>query len=217
MQGENNHVRDRKPVSYQLLELREAALGTSAVPPSFSQSRNYNELISGRIIFSKTRYHLHRAPLFQRQPKEGSAAPSDLKITFLLWSRSQLASPSLLWKAARALYQLAIPPTLLLGFPGDAARYVVPEPPCSALLSQQPAMPCVLVKASRLLLGLSIPAKFADGSGFGLTHRIPPQPPAEVGNLHLLAFQLSGLPARLRSCSPATSLSCAQGRLLPGQ
>lgn len=110
------------------------------------------------------------------------------------------------------LYQLAIPPTLLLGFPGDAARYVVPEPPCSALLSQQPAMPCVLVKASRLLLGLSIPAKFADGSGFGLTHRIPPQPPAEVGNLHLLAFQLSGLPARLRSCSPAASLPRAQGR-----
>lgn len=114
------------------------------------------------------------------------------------------------------LYQLAIPPTLLLGFPGDAAWYVVPEPPCSALLSQQPAMPCVLVKASRLLLGLSIPAKFADGSGFRLTHRIPPQPLAEVGNLHL-AFQLSGLPARLHACSPAASLSRAQGLSLPGQ
>lgn len=76
---------------------------------------------------------------------------------------------------------------------------------CPAWDPNSSEIPSVLVNEPRLLLCLSILANSADRFGFIFT-RCTPQPPAEMGCLHPLAFQLTGLPACLHLCFPATSL-----------
>lgn len=172
--------------------------------------------LTTRTISSDREEHLYRALLFQRWSKEGNAVPSDLKITLLSRSGSQLASPCLLWRQPEQLTPVGNLTYCINGFPWRCCLVCGPLAHllCSALPSMGSQQPSVLVTELRPLLCRSILANSAEWFGFIFTH-CTPQPPAKMGCLHLpdcsallhLCFPSHLFPASNMVCCPDSPAS----------
>lgn len=90
-------------MSYSVSGAMTSSSGNSCISPPSLKIEDKTKALSFFIFFfnkgiiccKREEGHLFREQLFQRKSKEVSEVPSDLEITFLSWSLSQLASPRL--------------------------------------------------------------------------------------------------------------------------